>query len=194
MSIQASFASGSGYLREYSNAALFLAELDSFYRTGSPNVLDYALHQLQAEGTSKGYRYFSQNSTVTGSALASNVEQLACYFESFAHSTEIEHAWLNPNFGNLSEVVKGADADLIYDDHLIDFKTYSKLSYKHLDWAQVLGYAAMAQHVGMKISTVGLYFARFDLLVTLELNRTLQEQLPLFLDVITSSASYDLGK
>jgi hypothetical protein len=40
MSVQASFVSGSGSLRDYSDAALFLAELDSFYRTGSPNVLD----------------------------------------------------------------------------------------------------------------------------------------------------------
>lgn len=47
----------------------------------------------------------------------------------------------NPHFGrSISELVSGADADLILDDVLIDIKVRSKFQYESYPWKQLIGY------------------------------------------------------
>lgn len=74
--------------------------------------------------------------------------------------------WLNPVFGEWSESVGGADADLIYGDHLLDLKVTKKSEIQTLYLDQLLGYFLLARkhkestgeipHIGQ----AGFYFAR----------------------------------
>lgn len=73
---------------------------------------------------------------------------------------------LNPTFGSSSEIVGGADGDLIAGNLLVEFKTTRKdaIDVTHLD--QLLGYFLLSRH-GRKadpnfpnIRRVGLYYAR----------------------------------
>ena len=79
---------------------------------------------------------------------------------------------LNPTFGNGSTMLRGADADLLLDDMLIDVKTTASLSIRVEDWRQLIGYAALNEHfpIGggeqpVPIRRVGFYFARYGHLV-----------------------------
>ncbi|MCG3134590.1 MAG: hypothetical protein HMLKMBBP_01904 [Planctomycetes bacterium] len=74
---------------------------------------------------------------------------------------------LNPTFGSGSELLGGADADLLVDDCLIDIKTV-KESKLHVDYVrQLVGYALLANAYGVDgsraqidIRRLGVYFAR----------------------------------
>jgi hypothetical protein len=75
---------------------------------------------------------------------------------------------LNPKFGRASELVGGADCDLVIDEALIDIKTTKnfQLERGHLD--QVIGYYVLSKIGGIQgapkghqINQVGIYFSRF---------------------------------
>lgn len=79
---------------------------------------------------------------------------------------------LNPTF-ELSPNVGGADADLIVDDRLVDFKTSKRLEVTKGHLLQVIGYKALADLGGVDvgdnisktaINSIGIYFARFNAL------------------------------
>jgi hypothetical protein len=73
---------------------------------------------------------------------------------------------LNPNFGETSERVGGADADLIAGDMLIDFKTTKESEAKVEYVDQLLGYLLLARHrrraepTFPEVKRFGLYFSR----------------------------------
>lgn len=73
---------------------------------------------------------------------------------------------LNPNFGETSNLVGGADADLITGDLLVDFKVTKKGEMNVKDLDQLLGYFLMARHHRREdakfpeIKRVALYFCR----------------------------------
>lgn len=72
-----------------------------------------------------------------------------------------ERMILNPDFGDASCAVGGADADLITGDTLVDFKTTTSCEVwgNHID--QLFGYFLLARRSGLPaISKVMLYFAR----------------------------------
>ena len=79
---------------------------------------------------------------------------------------------LNPTFGQTSQLVGGADSDLIAADLLIDFKTTKKSEIEARDLDQVLGYLILARKqrsVELKfpvINRVGLYYCRHGYLWT----------------------------
>ena len=79
---------------------------------------------------------------------------------------------LNPTFGQTSQLVGGADSDLIAADLLIDFKTTKKSEIEARDLDQVLGYLILARKqrsVELKfpvIHRVGLYYCRHGYLWT----------------------------
>lgn len=73
---------------------------------------------------------------------------------------------LNPNFGSASELVSGADADIVLDSMLLDIKTVKEPTLKPGYWRQLVGYAILAdlafdelEHMP-RLSEVGLYFSR----------------------------------
>ena len=75
--------------------------------------------------------------------------------------------YLNPDFGGSSMLVKGADADLISGETLIDIKSVknARLEAKYLD--QLFGYFILARHERStdrkfpEIGKMGLYFSRY---------------------------------
>jgi len=82
--------------------------------------------------------------------------------------------FLNPVFGKSSELVGGADADLISGDMLVDFKATIKgiVQPQYLD--QLLGYYLLARNERRtdtafpEVKKVGIYFCRHGYLWTLE--------------------------
>jgi hypothetical protein len=75
---------------------------------------------------------------------------------------------LNPTFGRGSQMVGGADADVLLDDLLIDMKTTATLKIRTEDWRQLIAYAALNLHFPIgdgerrrEIRRVGFYFSRF---------------------------------
>ncbi|MGA2973103.1 MAG: hypothetical protein ABSE39_10875 [Candidatus Bathyarchaeia archaeon] len=74
---------------------------------------------------------------------------------------------LNPTFGAGSELVGGADADLLIDDVLLDVKTTKEASFSQEYYNQLIGYyilwkvgGAIGSLKECKISALGIYFSR----------------------------------
>ena len=84
-----------------------------------------------------------------------------------------ETCFLNPTFGYGSQLVGGADADLIVDEVLIDVKTTKFLSFKQEQYNQLIGYYILSKlgkvndskHV--PISKIGIYFSRHGIMHTI---------------------------
>jgi hypothetical protein len=81
-----------------------------------------------------------------------------------------KHCFLNPDFGEGSKLVRGADADLIIDDILMDIKSSKEFNIKREDLSQLIGYYLLS-HIGkinneyeLEINYIGIYFARYGYL------------------------------
>ncbi len=92
---------------------------------------------------------------------------------------------LNPKFGTASQLVGGADADLIVDDLLVDIKTTKKIEVSRDYFNQLIGYALLHQinqqnhgsvrDPGASLSRVGIYFSRYAYLWTVNLDEIIPE-------------------
>jgi hypothetical protein len=77
---------------------------------------------------------------------------------------------LNPTFGRGSQLVGGADADLVIDDTLIDVKTSKHLTFDREFFNQLAGYYVLSCIGGVDgcadagIKHVAIYYARYGLL------------------------------
>ncbi|WP_288039239.1 hypothetical protein [Acidiphilium sp.] len=72
-------------------------------------------------------------------------------------------AILNPDFGDASRLVGGADADLILDKSLLDIKTSKSLATKRKMFDQLVAYFMLSKIQGhYEIENIGIYFARFN--------------------------------
>lgn len=130
-------------------SCIFLAQMDVFYRSG---VIDPNLGRADS-GDVRDLRNLI--SVVKPETFLADV---TCY--------------LNPHFGYGSELVSGADADLIVDGTLIDVKTTKSLSFTQAHYNQLAGYYILSR-IGqingtddVKISRVGIYFSRYGMLHT----------------------------
>lgn len=86
---------------------------------------------------------------------------------------------LNPTFGKGSELVGGADADLIIDDKLIEIKTTKKLELNRKHLNQLIGYFVLYKinneridklRKKISINELGMYFSRYGLLFTFKID------------------------
>lgn len=81
--------------------------------------------------------------------------------------------FLNPTFGHGSELVGGADADLIVDDMLVDIKTTKFLTFTQDQYNQLIGYYILSkigkvnEFEDISISKIGIYFSRHGMLHTI---------------------------
>jgi hypothetical protein len=97
---------------------------------------------------------------------------------------------LNPCFGRASELVGGADCDLVIDDSLIDIKTVKDFKVKREYFDQLIGYYVLSRIGGIEgspkahsINRLGIYFSRHGYLWLFNVGEVLKEaQLPSFLD------------
>jgi len=80
---------------------------------------------------------------------------------------------LNPTFGLASQLIGGADADLVMDNLLIDIKTTTELEFKREHFNEVIGYYTLYKIGGIpdapaepKIENLGVYYSRYSELYT----------------------------
>jgi hypothetical protein len=80
---------------------------------------------------------------------------------------------LNPTFGEASKLVKGADADLVIDDALIDIKTTKRLEFTRAFYNELIGYYTLYKLGGIpnapvepKVESLGIYYSRYGELCT----------------------------
>lgn len=134
---------------ELLKSAIRLARLDPIFRAGRGK--EYIGDEIKTE----------------------NVEDLknliACVPEQ--EFTAENHCLLNPTFGRGSLLVGGADADLIVDNSIIDFKTTKRWRSRRRSFNQLAGYYALfkiddLEHVdsGIEISILSIYFSRHGVL------------------------------
>lgn len=89
----------------------------------------------------------------------------------------------NPTFGDGSVIVRGADADLIIDDTLIDFKATKNLKLNASHFYQTIGYYILSLIGGVNgnpkvkpIKNIGIYYARHGELWKIPLKELGNEQ------------------
>ncbi len=129
-------------------SAIFLAQLDVIYRAG---IVDEKM------------------GTVDDGDLSDLRTLLGAIKPDLFKAREI--CILNPTFGQASELVGGADADLLIDGVLIDIKTTKNLEFTREQYNQLVGYyilnkisGQMATRRGVRISRMGIYYSRYGLL------------------------------
>lgn len=104
---------------------------------------------------------------------------------------------LNPTFGEASELVGGADADLVIDNMLIDIKTTSRLELKRDDFNQLVGYYILFRIGGIdnapfvpKIERLGIYWSRYAELQVFPVREVIDERkITSFMEWFKSKAS-----
>lgn len=79
----------------------------------------------------------------------------------------------NPTFGEMSELVGGADADFVIDNMLVDIKTVRRFGYQVDHIRQLIGYYVLSKFdksFPVKIERIGVFFSRFNRFVYLNID------------------------
>lgn len=108
---------------------------------------------------------------------------------------------LNPTFGEGSQLVGGADVDLIIDDLLIDIKTTKKPELKRDYFDQLIGYYALYKIGGIdgvpekhEIKSLGIYFSRHGHLHVINVQDVIdKDTFPKFLEWFKERANKEFG-
>ncbi|OIQ72020.1 hypothetical protein GALL_463610 [mine drainage metagenome] len=94
-----------------------------------------------------------------------------------------QSCYLNPTFGIGSELVNGADADLIIDGALIDIKTTKKSDFSWAYFDQLVGYLLLHaidcehQNIPRSIERLGIYFSRHNCLFLVNVTDLIDESM-----------------
>lgn len=153
--------------REIIKSAILLAQLDKIYREGRLDL----------------------NFGVVDDRDITDLENLIHLVKPAMFSTK-NICLLNPTFGEASELVSGADADLLIDDVLIDIKTTKYLKFDRLMLHQLAGYYMLHKIGGIgdilgnyEINKLGIYFSRHGELFTFDVKDLIAENtIPQFLN------------
>lgn len=138
---------------ELKKASIFLAQLDFIYRSGE-------IYQNFGE--------IDDNDVVDLTNLILCVKP-----ELFKPKNRL---LLNPAFGKSSQMVGGADADIIVDDMLIDIKTTKNLELKISDFHQLIGYYMLSRlgkindEYDLDLKTLAIYFSRHGVLYSIPID------------------------
>lgn len=105
---------------------------------------------------------------------------------------------LNPTFGKASQLVGGADADLIIDDMIIEIKTTKNHSFLREYFHQLIGYYILYRIGNVdglpnkhKIKRLGIYYSRFGYLYTFDIKDVINNKtFPTFLKWFKERADY----
>jgi hypothetical protein len=160
--------------RELIRAAVDLAQLDLVYRIG---LLD--LHRIN-------------------DALIEDVDNMLALVRPDDFRAK-RTCVLNPTFGAASELVGGADGDLVLDGTLIDIKVNKTLEMGRDIFNQLFGYYCLSCIGGIdgcrrKITCVAVYFARFGILHRLRVASFLEaSHLPAHLKWFKATANRGIG-
>jgi len=107
-----------------------------------------------------------------------------------------ELCMLNPTFGEASELVGGADADIVIDDTLIEIKTVKDLNLKRDYFDQLMGYYTLFRLGGIdyaphtpRIERIGIYYSRYGEFYTIPIRDVVNEEtFPSFMEWFKSKA------
>ena len=144
--------------------SLLLAKLDSIYRAG--------IHVLRS--LVKDFEYVDYNDILDLRNLVSLLRP-----EFF---TKKDICILNPEFGRASDLVGGADADLIIDSTLIDIKTVKNAQLKREYFRQLLGYYMLSNmdringKIDLETNKLGIYFSRHAYLLTIDVEKIMKDK------------------
>ena len=108
---------------------------------------------------------------------------------------------LNPTFGIASQLVGGADCDLVIDDAIIDIKTTKKLDLTRNYFDQLIGYYILYKIGGIdgmpsncEIKKLGIYFSRYAYLLFIDVRDIIREDtFPNFVEWFKKRASEEYG-
>lgn len=125
--------------------AILLAQLDTYFRAG---VID-------------------ENLGIVDDGDVADLQKLISLVNpDFFKAKEL--CLLNPTFGEASQLIGGADADLVIDNLLIDIKTTTKLEFKIEHFNELIGYYTLYKLGGIldapiepKIESLGIYYSRY---------------------------------
>lgn len=106
---------------------------------------------------------------------------------------------LNPTFGHASELVGGADCDVVLDDALIEVKTTKNLEVKREYFDQLIGYYILSRIGGIddlpkthSIKKLGIYFSRHGYLWLFKVSDVVDEKtLPKFISWFKKQAKQE---
>lgn len=130
--------------------SVYFAKLESIYRSGYSDLKEFSL-------TKKIDPLVEQE-------LINQIEIFIDTFdEKFNIKTKPNTIYYNPTFGKCSVAVGGADADVIINDTLIDFKSSKYLKSIDEDYIQLVGYYLFSRVINAptKINNICLYFSRY---------------------------------
>jgi len=104
---------------------------------------------------------------------------------------------LNPTFGAASELVHGADCDLVIDDMIVDIKTTKETKFRRDYFNQLVGYYILYQIGGIeglppnyKIKKLGVYFSRYAYFYVINVDNIIKkETFPAFIKWFKKRAS-----
>jgi len=109
---------------------------------------------------------------------------------------------LNPTFGEASELIGGADADLVIDNTLIDIKTTMQLEFKRDHFNELIGYYTLYKIGGIpdapvkpKIEDLGIYYSRYGELYTFPVTSVVPlSKFPSFIEWLKDRATQETQK
>lgn len=130
--------------------SVYFAKLELIYRSG------YSLDKEQ----SLRYRIDMDVEEELRSQISIFIDT---FEENFKIKTKKSTIYYNPHFSECSIAVGGADADIVINDTLIDFKTSKYLNSIHKDFQQLIGYYLFSKVINapQNISKICLYFSRY---------------------------------
>lgn len=159
--------------KEIMKSAILLAQLDRIYREGR---LDH-------------------NFGVVDGGDVTDLENLISLIKPEKFTAK-NICLLNPTFGHASNLVGGADADLLIDDTLIDIKTTKYLKFDQPMLHQLAGYYLLHKIGGIgdvlgnyEINKLGIYYSRHGELFTFDVKDLITEgSLPQFINWFKNEA------
>ncbi|MBE7480633.1 MAG: hypothetical protein HS104_11710 [Polyangiaceae bacterium] len=138
----------------------------------SPTKLKLAAHAFRLARLDAIYRA-GRHDKLFVKPKASDLEEIVTMLDAVPWASfKKRRTCLNPTFGEFSQAVGGADADVITGDMLLDIKVKQDAIIDKADIRQVVGYlllARAARRSGAKLpelKTIGIYFARHSHLWT----------------------------
>ncbi len=149
--------------RSVCEAALSLARLDAVFRSG--------------RGTQE----------IEVPPLAADIDDLMTLVAAIPQNGWVcqDRCLLNPTFGRASQMVGGADADVVLDDLLVEVKTTKHFTLERMTVHQLIGYVLLGRIAGMhrdpesveRVARIGVYSARYATLVTWPLDSVVAERM-----------------
>ncbi len=143
-------------------------EKSKFIETGqlTDELIRSAIELAKLDAIFRGGYIFTDIKKLTETS-AEDIQDIRKLFEIIPKNvlTAKKEIFLNQTFPKASELVGGADCDIIMDGDLIDIKTTKNLELTKDHWTQLIGYATLADIARQtnkfpEITSISIYYSR----------------------------------